>query len=213
MSMSSGDAADEVVRMMLSGAELTLRLTASATKNLLAITIALAKSHKQLYGRTNMKKMLRETRDIRVFPMEQEQFRAFERQAKKYGLLYASIRDKGPDGKLIDVVLPATELDRANSVFEKIKYGQEFVQAQDKSTRSQESDSKNASRSETGWTATKARAISDRPAAEHSEMTNERPSVAVQLEVYRQQFQRVPAKQREAVLQKKMAHKKARESR
>lgn len=64
MSMSSGDAADEVVRMMLSGAELTLRLTASATKNLLAITIALAKSHKQLYGRTNMKKMLRETRDI-----------------------------------------------------------------------------------------------------------------------------------------------------
>ena len=31
MRMSSGDAADEVVRMMLRGAELTLRLTASAS--------------------------------------------------------------------------------------------------------------------------------------------------------------------------------------
>ena len=103
------------------------------------------------------------------------------------------------------MVLPATELDRANLVFEKIKYGQELTQSQDKPSKSQENDSKNASRSETGWSATKARVISDRPAAEHSEMTNERPSVAVQLEVYRQQLQRVPAKQREAVLQKKMA--------
>lgn len=46
MSISSGDPAEEVVRMMLSGAEVTLRLTASATKNLLAVSIALAKSRK-----------------------------------------------------------------------------------------------------------------------------------------------------------------------
>ena len=59
MSMSSVDATDAVVRMMLSGTEITLRLTASATKNLVAISIALAKSHKKLYGRTNLKKMLR----------------------------------------------------------------------------------------------------------------------------------------------------------
>lgn len=98
MSMSSGDAADEVVRMMLSGAELTLRLSASATKNLLAITIALAKSHKQLYGRTNMKKMLRETRDIRVFPMEKEQFRAFGKAGQKVWPAFCVHPAKGPDG-------------------------------------------------------------------------------------------------------------------
>lgn len=211
MSMSSGDAADEVVRMMLSGAELTLRMTASATKNLFALSIALAKIHKKLYGRTNMKKMLRDTRDIRVFPMETEQFREFEKRAKKYGLLYASVRDNGPDGKLIDVILPATELDRANSVFEKIKYGQDFSQSEP--VKSQEDNEKNVPRSVTGWSATKTRVTSDRPAAEHSGTTNERPSVAVQLEEFRQQLQRVPAKQREAVLQKQMAHKKARESR
>ena len=39
--------------------------------------------------------MLRETRDIRVFPMERQQFRAFQRQVGKLGLPYASIRDKG----------------------------------------------------------------------------------------------------------------------
>ena len=102
----NGEAADEVVRMALSGAEMTLRLTASATKNLLALSIALAKSHKKLCGKTSMKKMLRETRDIRVFSMTGAQYRQFEKQARKFGLLYAMIRDKGRDGKQVDLVLP-----------------------------------------------------------------------------------------------------------
>ena len=51
---NSGDAADTVVRVMLTGTEITLRLTASATKNLLALSVALAKQHKQISGKTNM---------------------------------------------------------------------------------------------------------------------------------------------------------------
>ena len=119
---NSGDAAETVVRVMLTGTEITLRLTASATKNLLALSVALAKQHKQISGKTNMKKMLKDTRDIRVFPMTKAQYRAFQKQAKPFRLLYASIRDK--DGGQIDLVLPATELDRANLVFEKMLYRQ-----------------------------------------------------------------------------------------
>lgn len=40
MSLSSGDTADEVVRLALSGTEITLRLAASATKNLAMLTLA-----------------------------------------------------------------------------------------------------------------------------------------------------------------------------
>ena len=116
---NSGDAAETVVRVMLTGTEITLRLTASATKNLLALSVALAKQHKQISGKTNMKKMLKDTRDIRVFPMTKTQYREFQKQAKPFRLLYASIRDKDGHGK-IELVLPATELDRANLVFEKM---------------------------------------------------------------------------------------------
>ena len=52
---NSGDAAETVVRVMLTGTEITLRLTASAAKNLLALSVALAKQHKQISGKTRMK--------------------------------------------------------------------------------------------------------------------------------------------------------------
>lgn len=204
MSMSSVDATDAVVRMMVSGAEVTLRLTASATKNLMAISIALAKSHKKLYGRTNLKKMLRETRDIRVFSMERQQFRAFQKQARKLGLLYASIRDKGPEGAMVEVLLPTTELDRANAVFEKIRY---VGTRQASREPEQTTERKNGSRSGPGWRDTKPKAVSrDGP----SPGTNEPVSVEARLETYRVQLtqKRVPAKQRRKMQQKKMDHKR-----
>ena len=120
---NSGDAAETVVRVMLTGTEITLHLTASAAKNLLALSVALAKQHKQISGKTRMKKILKDTRDIRVFPMTKAQYRAFQKKAKPLRLLYASIRDRGGGGQ-IDLVLPATELDRANLVFEKMLYRQ-----------------------------------------------------------------------------------------
>ena len=121
---SSGDAAETVVRVMLTGTEITLRLTASAAKNLLALSVALAKQHKQISGKTRMKKILKDTRDIRVFPMTRAQYRTFQKKAKPFRLLYASIRDRDGGGQ-IDLVLPATEQDRANLVFEKMLYRQE----------------------------------------------------------------------------------------
>ena len=44
MNVGGGEAADQMVRMMLSGGEVTVRLGASAIKNLAAITIALARN-------------------------------------------------------------------------------------------------------------------------------------------------------------------------
>lgn len=122
-----GEVADEVVKMMLSGTEMTVRLSADAAKNMLAISLALAKNHKKLSGKTNFAKMLKETRDIRMFPMTKAQFKRFQKEARKYKLLYSSIRDKGGKGNMIDVVLPVTELDRANMVFERIRYAQHPV--------------------------------------------------------------------------------------
>ena len=61
MNIGGGEAADQMVRMMLSGSEVAVRLGGSALKNLLALTIALARQHKKLSGRVNMGRMLRET--------------------------------------------------------------------------------------------------------------------------------------------------------
>ena len=122
MNVGGGEAADQMVRMMLSGTEVAVRLSGSALKNLLALTMALAHNRKTLTGKVNMGKMLRETRDLRRFPMTPQQYKQFKKLAKKHKLLFSVIKDKDDKGKLMDVILPVTELDRANAIFERILY-------------------------------------------------------------------------------------------
>ena len=122
MTVGGGEAADQMVRMMLSGTEVMVRLSGSALKNLLALTMALASNRKILSGKVNMGKMLRETRDLRRFPMTPEQYKQFKKLAKKHKLLFSVIRDKDDKGKVLDVILPVTELERANAIFERILY-------------------------------------------------------------------------------------------
>ena len=122
MTIGGGEAADQMVRMMLSGTEVAVRLGGSALKNLLALTMALAHNRKTLTGKVNMGKMLRETRDLRRFPMTPQQYKQFKKLAKKHKLLFSVIQDKDDRGKLMDVILPVTELDRANAIFERILY-------------------------------------------------------------------------------------------
>ncbi|MFQ7396601.1 MAG: DUF3801 domain-containing protein [Neglectibacter sp.] len=82
MNIGGGEAADQMVRMLLSGTEVVIRLSGSALKNLLALTLALARNHKKLSGKVNLGKMLRETRDLRQFSMTPEQYKEFQHRAK-----------------------------------------------------------------------------------------------------------------------------------
>ena len=130
MNIGGGEAADQLVRMMLSGGEVAVRLSGSALKNVLALTMALAKNHKTISGKVNMAKMLRETRDVRRFAMSPEQYQAFKKKAGKQKILFSAIRDTDGHGKVVDVIMPVTEIDRANMIFERIHYLGQPAQAQ-----------------------------------------------------------------------------------
>ena len=188
--INSGDAAETVARVMLTGTEITLRLTASAAKNLLALSVALAKQHKQISGKTQMKKILKDTRDIRVFPMTRAQYRAFQKKAKPFRLLYASIRDRDSSGQ-IDLVLPDTERNRANLVFEKKLYRQEDKSSGKETVekpKEKEEPSKNASRWPPDLTATKSASERSKATPRQRTTSKERESVIMRLEQYKQQL-------------------------
>lgn len=144
MTVGGGEAADQMVRMMLSGGEVAVRLGGSALKNLLALTMALARNNQTISGKVNMSKMLKETRDLRLFPMSPEQFRQFQKHAKRQKILFSAIHDRDGKGKVIDVVMPVTELDRANLIFERILYRGSAKQAP-------EHDDRLGSRPRRGW--------------------------------------------------------------
>ena len=60
--------------MMLSGGEVAVKLAGSAAKNAAAMLLALARNHKKVYGKTSLKKILQQTRDIRTFSLTPEQY-------------------------------------------------------------------------------------------------------------------------------------------
>ena len=197
MNIGGGEAADQMVRMMLTGTEVTVRLGASALKNLLAITLALAKHHKTLSGKVNMGKMLRETRDIRVFPMSPEQYQAFKQRAVKQKILFSVIRDSDGRGKVVDVAMPVTELERANLIFERIRYlprdrqstpVKEQAPTRDSVPR-EEKTPKKEPRSESDL-ADISGSSSISKSEISTEMTRERPSVLERLKGYRTQLDR-----------------------
>ena len=130
MNIGGGEAADQLVRMMLSGGEVAVRLSGSGLKNMLALTLALAKNHKTISGKVNLVKMLKETRDVRRFAMSPEQYQQFRQRAGKQKILFSAIRDSDNKGKVVDVIMPVTEIDRANMIFERIHYLGQPEQAQ-----------------------------------------------------------------------------------
>ena len=139
MNIGGGEAADQLVRMMLSGSEVAVRLSGSAIKNMLALTMALAKKHKTISGKVNLAKMLKETRDVRRFAMSPEQYQQFRQRAGKQKILFSAIRDSDNKGKVVDVIMPVTEIDRANMIFERIRYtGQPEQARQDAPSKEQE---------------------------------------------------------------------------
>ena len=121
MNVGGGEAADQLMRMVLSGAEVSIRLGGSLLKNLLALTMALAKADKKVYGKISLAKMLKQTRDIRVFPMTKAQYKAFKKLAKKYGILFSAIADKDGKNRMCDLILPPTELDRTEQIFRPVR--------------------------------------------------------------------------------------------
>lgn len=184
MNVGGGEAADQTVRMMLTGCEVAVRLSGSALKNTLALTMALARNHKTISGKVNLVKMLKETRDVRRFTMTPEQYQQFKKRAGKQKLLFSAIRDQDGHGKVIDVILPVTEIDRANLIFERILYRPDGERGRE---NEQEVPSKKDTRSGRDSRDTGARSRNSKEA--RTGMTiSERPSVEAKLKDYRAQL-------------------------
>lgn len=175
----ASDAAEQIVRMMLSGGEIAVRLSGSALKNGAALLLALAKNHKKVFGKVNLSKMLGITRDIRTFAMTPAQFRQFKKRARRMKILYSAVHDKRNRTAPVDIILPTTEIERANVIFDQIRFVPEREkQGEQPSHNEQMREAKNVSRSEPD-----SKDIKDNSSTHTSreKMTNERPSVEQKL--------------------------------
>ena len=113
-------AADQVTKEAIQLAEAAAKLSAAGLKNLAALALALSKDKSKLRGKTSLSKLLREGSELRVIPLPKEKIEEFHTEAKRYGIVFATIQEN-KDGT-VDHLVRAQDAAKINRVFERIDY-------------------------------------------------------------------------------------------
>lgn len=121
---TSGDAAEQIVRLSLEGTEVALKLTGSAAKNIAAMIYSILKNKdkNKTKGRQRLTAMLKSGKELKVFTVSEEHLKQFAVEAKRYGVVYCALRgkDKSTDG-LVDVMVRAEDASKINRIVERFR--------------------------------------------------------------------------------------------
>ena len=119
MSYSSGEAAEQVVRMTLNGAEVAAKITGKAAERLAVLIYAVLRDQKKTRGKTRLTSMLKSGKEIKVFSISDRDLEKFCREGKKYGVLYCVLKDKTNQDGHTDVFVRAEDASKVNRIFER----------------------------------------------------------------------------------------------
>ena len=116
---NSGDAAEQVVRMSLEGAEVALKITGAAAKNLAAALYTVLKDQKKTKGKARIEAMLREKRPLKVYTIKKRTARVCQAgQGIRDSLCTIPVRK---EDDTIDILVFQDDAARANRIVEKFK--------------------------------------------------------------------------------------------
>lgn len=121
--LNTGEAADQVIKMGLNGAEVALRITGVAAKEVATMLYAILKDNKKSKGRTRLENLIRTGRPLTIFTVKASDYDQFKIEAKKYGILYSGIRDsKMSDDGMVDIIVKQEDASRINRIVERFKF-------------------------------------------------------------------------------------------
>lgn len=190
---TSGEVADLMVKESIQITESAVKLAGLGAKNLAALLIALSQDNQKTQGKTNIQKLIKEGKQLCIMQVKREDLSKFNGEAKKYGVLYASIVDKTSNSGLVDVIAKQEDIGRLNYIMEKmgcpIPTNDDLAEEQeDKAknaqTRVPEKEAPRESKSKTHGNGSKK--------ITETEMTNtdKKPSVRSSIENYKQQLKK-----------------------
>ena len=121
--MSQGsDAAEQMVRETMIISETAAKLAGLGAKNLAVLLTLYLREEHPLKGETNLKKLLKEGKEIRVFCLDKDNLAEFKQHAKDYGIVYSALKQKNDDSRIVDVLMKAEDTPRVNRILEKMNY-------------------------------------------------------------------------------------------
>ena len=132
---TSGEAADQVVRMSLEVGEAALKISGTGAKHLAVMLYAVLKEKKKTKGRARLETLVKSGRPLTVFSVKESDLKQFVQEAKRYGVLYCAVRNpKGSSDGLVDVIVKEEDAPRINRIVDRFQFAS-VTEARSKSTR------------------------------------------------------------------------------
>lgn len=126
---SSGDAAEQVVRLSLEGFEVAAKLTGSAAKEVAILLASVLKQEISQSGKTRGKarltSMIKSGKELKVFSLPQKDLKKFTEHVKRYGVLYCVLRDRNtsaPDAQ-VDIIARAEDASKIQRIVDRFELG------------------------------------------------------------------------------------------
>lgn len=118
----SAEAADLVVKEGIQATESAVKLAGTGLKNVAALLLALAKQDYKVVGKTNSKRLARDSAPALVIPLKKEDMGNFQKLAKEYGVLYFLAQKKGNESGYVNIVSNQNYAAQLNAVMEALNY-------------------------------------------------------------------------------------------
>lgn len=120
---TSGEAADQIVRMSLEAGEAALKISGTGAQQLAVLLYAVLKEQKKTRGRVRLETLVRSGKPLTVFSVKEGDLRDFVKEAKQYGILYCVIRNpKEKSDGMVDVMVKEEDAPRINRIVERFQF-------------------------------------------------------------------------------------------
>lgn len=121
---TSAEAADQVVRMSLNGAEAALKITGSGAREVAKLLFKalkdLSKQSKKTKGQMRLSNLVKSGKKLEIYQVSDANLKRFCEQAKKYGMLYTVLKDRNKNDGLTEVMVKAEDRQKIDHIFEKL---------------------------------------------------------------------------------------------
>ena len=118
---AGGDAAEQIVRMSLEGVEVAARISGEGAKQLAVLIAAVLREEQKTHGKARLSNMIKSGHELKVFTVQQKDLKTFAKEAKRYGVLYSILCEKGNDdpNAAIDIIARANDAPKITRIVER----------------------------------------------------------------------------------------------
>lgn len=122
---NGGQTADQVVRMTLQGievaAKVSMKVGEETSKTLAATLYAILTDKKKVKGKTRLNSLLRSGKELKVYALRNEDLKTFCKEAKRYGVLYCVLKEKGSSEGICDIMVRAEDASKISRIIDKFE--------------------------------------------------------------------------------------------